>query len=162
VTFFLVVSAVTFVLSALAQSERKWLEPVHVVLTFHFVVLGRIFFRAESLDAARVMSSRLLEMDGLGLRAGLFRFHQLYAALEVAALPPAMRAAAMAVADQGILVLLVVGLLSHFVPRRLTDGLGERWFSRAPHWAVAATIAALGAVIPQLLSGPRPNIYFAF
>jgi hypothetical protein len=152
---------VTAVLCLLPRSDVvAWLQPVHVLLMFHFTVLSRVFFRADNLDRAREMVSRLLAWDGHGVRPGLFRMQVLQGWLEHA--PRGMAAVLAPVAEQGILVLLVVGLGYHFTPARWTDGAGRRLFGRTPGFALAMGFGVMLALMSQLLSGPRANIYFAF
>jgi D-alanyl-lipoteichoic acid acyltransferase DltB (MBOAT superfamily) len=162
-TFTAFVAAGVFVLGVLSHPDTtRWLKPLHVACTFHFVVLSRIFFRAGDLELARSMYAKLLEMDGLGVRSGMFRLHDLHGFFERTALPEFLQRAALSLADQGLLILLVLGLCVHFVPSRITEAAGLRAFTRAPAWGIAGAIALLGAAIPRLLAGPRPNIYFAF
>jgi hypothetical protein len=142
------------------SAGAPWLKPVHVLFMFHFTVLSRVFFRADSLDRAREMVSRLLEFDGHGVRPGLFRVQVLSAWLESA--PKALSAALLPVAEQGLLILLVLGLGYHFTPASWTDGAGKRLFARTPGFALALGFGLMLAVMGQLLSGPRANIYFAF
>lgn len=157
-----VVAAASFVAGLLGDSELSWARPLNVILTFHFVVLSRVFFRADSLDAARQMSTKLLALDGLGVRPGMFRLHELYRAVEGATLSGPLRQVALAFADTGLLLLLLFGLAVHFLPARPLERLGLRFFERTPAWGIAGVLALLGATFPRLLSGPRPNIYFAF
>src|SRR5690606_4393500 len=46
---------------------RAW----HVLLTFHFCVLCRVFFRADDLQQAGALLSQIAALDGLGIRPGL-------------------------------------------------------------------------------------------
>jgi D-alanyl-lipoteichoic acid acyltransferase DltB (MBOAT superfamily) len=148
-------------LCLLPRSEAaSWLRPVHVLLMFHFTVLSRVFFRADNLDRAKEMVSRLLEFDGHGVRPGLFRIQALGGWLEGA--PRGVAALLQPLANQGLLVLLVLGLGYHFTPATWTDSAGKRLFARTPGFALAMGFAAMLAVMSQLLSGPRANIYFAF
>jgi D-alanyl-lipoteichoic acid acyltransferase DltB (MBOAT superfamily) len=155
--------AATFTTGALLTAETtRWQRAAHVLLTFHFVVLSRLFFRSESLTAASEMAAKLFEMDGLGIRPGMLRFHDLYPLLEGAPLPAFLRASALALADHGILLLIVLGFCVHFSSGRAMDRLGLRLYARAPAWSIAAALGLLGAIAPRLLAGPHPNIYFAF
>jgi alginate O-acetyltransferase complex protein AlgI len=156
-------SVVVFVLSGLAGKQSSWLGPINVFFTFHFVVISRIFFRADSLDLASAMSKKLLVLDGLGARPGMFRFEPLKDALLAASLPDLVRPAALAFAEHAVLGLIAFGLAIHFLPARWTERAGQRLIAIAPAAAIAGLIALLGVALPRLLaSGPRANIYFAF
>ncbi|NLE85249.1 MAG: MBOAT family protein [Myxococcales bacterium] len=156
------VAAASLVAGLLGDSQFSWARPVNVLLTFHFVVLSRIFFRAEGLDVARQMAAKLVALDGLGVRPGLFRLHDLYQLVEGSALTGSARGLALSIADSGLLLLMIFGLAVHFLPARPLEKLGLRFFERTPAWGVACVLALLGATFPRLLAGPRPNIYFAF
>jgi D-alanyl-lipoteichoic acid acyltransferase DltB (MBOAT superfamily) len=148
-------------LCALPRSNAsRWLQPVHVLLMFHFTVLSRVFFRADSLERAREMVSRLMEFDGHGVRPGLFRVQVLSNWLESA--PKGLSTALTPVAEQGLLILLVLGLGYHFTPATWTNRAGQRLFARTPGFALAVGFSVMLALMSQLLSGPRANIYFAF
>jgi D-alanyl-lipoteichoic acid acyltransferase DltB (MBOAT superfamily) len=110
---------------------------VHVLLTFHFTVLSRVFFRAEDLDTSSEMIARLIELDGRGLRDGL--------------LSPWMW------------LVLVLGIAYHFTPRAWVEERAYRLFSRLPGPVIGVLFVVLGYLIMQLLSGvPRAFIYFQF
>jgi alginate O-acetyltransferase complex protein AlgI len=160
--FVAMVAALVFVVSVLAGVEANWLKPAYVFLTFHFVVISRIFFRADTFELAGAMGSKLLAFDGLGVRAGLFRFQPLHDLVVGASLPRLVQPLALGVADHAILALLVLGLALHFVPARFTERAGLRLTALAPAAAIAGVIAVLGATLPRLLAGPRPHTYLAF
>ena len=110
---------------------------VHVLITFHFTTLSRVFFRAEDLDASREMIAGMLAFDGLGLRDGL--------------LTPWLWAA------------LILGLGYHFTPRSFVEVHAYRLFRKLPGVALGVLLAAISYLILQLLSsGPRAFIYFQF
>ena len=111
---------------------------LHVLLTFHFTVLSRVFFRADDLETSRKMIGGLLRFDAHGVREGL--------------LTPWLWAA------------LVGGLGFHLLtPKAAVDRVGVAVFRRLPGWAIGLLFALLALGVHQLLSGgPRPNIYFDF
>ena len=138
--------------------ERPASRPFHVVLTFHFSVLSRVFFRADSLESARAMAQSLVAWDGFGIRAHLFDIPALSAWLgQIPAL-----AWAKPMACWGVLLMMIAGLLSHYTPPNAIDTLGKRWIPRVPAVVVGMALAALMGVVSLMLAGPRPNIYFAF
>jgi hypothetical protein len=114
------------------------------------------------LEAARAMARRLIELDGLGIREGLFRYDPLYDAVAGASLPQWAQPSLQTLANQSILVVLLGGIALHFVPAQTTERNGQRVFTLAPAVAIAGMIALIGSIIPYLLAGPRANIYFAF
>jgi hypothetical protein len=143
--------------------EAPWLRPLHVAVTFHFVVLSRIFFRADTLDVARELSRKVLSPDTSGIRPELFRAHAFHDAIVSNELiPDVLRTIALAASEHAILVLLVLGLSVHFVPARRLEQVALAAFVRLPAWGVAGLVGVLCATLPFFFSAPRPNIYFAF
>ncbi len=128
----------TFVVVALLPRRGGWLNTVmHILLTFHFTVLSRVFFRADDLDTSRQMIAKLVEFDGLGLREGL--------------LTPWLWAA------------LIGGMAYHFTPKRWVDVVAYRVFCKLPGVVLGMLLCAIGVLIMKLLSGaPRAFIYFQF
>jgi alginate O-acetyltransferase complex protein AlgI len=112
---------------------RRMPHALGVVLTFHWVCFTWIFFRSESFSKAELM---------LGQLASLTTFHG-NLPLEV-------------------LLVLGVGLLSHFVP--------ERWFLRAkrgfselPAFGQAAVLLAVAGALRAMASAEAvPFVYFQF
>lgn len=138
--------------------EASALRPLHVLLTLHFSVLSRLFFRADTLESARAMARQLLEWDGFGVTPGLLGMEPLSRWL---ATQPAL-AWARPVADWGVLWLLLGGFALHYVPARRLELGALRVIPRVPSVLLGLGLAALFGVLGLLLSGPRANIYFAF
>ena len=124
--------------------ERVWtqLKPrtippipklVGVLITFHIVCLGWIFFRSDSLGAAVSFLGGFLRPDGAALTATPI-----------------------------VLALIALGLAIHTAPPRLLDALATR-FARlsmpAFGLALGAAILAVDALRPE---GVPPFIYFQF
>ena len=109
----------------------------HVVLTFHFTVLSRVFFRAGDLGSSREMISGLLAFDGRGLREGLL--------------------------TPWLWLALVGGLAYHFTPRRWVDEYALAVWRRIPGVILGIAFAILCLAIMKLMSGaPKAFIYFQF
>lgn len=134
------------------------LKPVHILLTVHFSVLSRIFFRATDLEAARATIQKLLEFDSLGVRPGMFRIQGLSAWLGT---HPAFRLLT-PFAEWGILLLIVGGFVLHYLPTQRLELRLSVQFSRIPGVFIGASFALLLGLFSLLLSGPRANIYFSF
>jgi alginate O-acetyltransferase complex protein AlgI len=101
--------------------------------TFHFVLIGWIFFRASSLSTARDILYQI--------SSGTVSF---------ANITPAFVA------------VLVIACAAHYVPRRWYDG-GLQLYCRFPYYAQAAAIAALVVAIRYVAgSGSAPFIYSRF
>jgi len=110
---------------------------LHVLLTFHFTVLSRVFFRAESFDVAKRMCQGLLAFDTHGLRPGLI--------------------------TPWVGLALAVGCIYHFTPRRWVDEHGLAAVRRLPGWLLGLLFAALCLGLMLLMgSAPRAFIYFNF
>lgn len=133
--------------------------PFHVLLTFHFTVLTRVFFRAETLQSARTMIAKLLEWDGHGVREGLFRAQGLSSWLKAHGVA---NAALLWAAEWALLILIAGGLGYHFLPSRWLERPGQRLIAALPAPVLGATVAVIALLVSQLLNGPRANIYFAF
>ena len=114
-----------------------WNTALHVLLTFHFTVLSRVFFRAESFASAKTMTNGLLAFDGYGVRPGL--------------VTPWVAAA------------LAFGIAYHFTPKSWVDVHALRWFRRIPGPLLGILFALLGLWLMKLMDGqPRAFIYFQF
>ncbi|HEY8942800.1 MAG TPA: MBOAT family O-acyltransferase [Polyangiaceae bacterium] len=146
-----------------SAEEAPWTKSLHVLSTFHFVVLSRLFFRAETLDTARELCRKLLDPDTAGVRPGLLRIHAVHDAVASATtVPEPIRSAALTVCDNAVLLLLAVGFSLHFLPARACNRAGLAFVAKLPAWGIAGLLGLLCAALPFLLSAPRPNIYFSF
>jgi alginate O-acetyltransferase complex protein AlgI len=126
------------IVARLPETGTAWNTALHVLLTFHFTVLSRVFFRADDLDTSRKMIAGLLRFDAHGIREGL--------------ITPAVWA------------VLLFGIGYHLLtPKGLVDRETYAVFRRLPGPLIGLLLAALGLAIHLLLSsGPRANIYFQF
>jgi alginate O-acetyltransferase complex protein AlgI len=114
-----------------------WNTALHVLLTFHFTVLSRVFFRAESFESAKTMVSGMLAFDGYGVRPGL--------------VTPWVGAA------------LAFGIVYHLTPKAWVDVVAMRWFRKIPGPVLGLLFALLCLGIMKLMGGgPRAFIYFQF
>jgi hypothetical protein len=110
---------------------------LHILITFHFTVLSRIFFRAESFDAAKRMCAGLLAFDTAGLRPGLL--------------------------SPWFWLALIFGTAYHFTPRGWVDVRAYGVFRRLPGPVLGVGMGLLALGLMKLMSGaPRAFIYFAF
>jgi hypothetical protein len=111
--------------------RRTWLARIGV---FHFVCLGWIFFRAESVDRAFEILGRLL--TGWSFSAPLV--------------------------DPLLVFVIGAMLAAQFVPRFTMDGLRARFSVLRP--AVQAVAVALAILVIDVLGpqGVAPFIYFQF
>ncbi len=142
----------------IARGSLVW-GVVHVAMTFHFSVLSRVFFRADSLGQASRMVRKLVEWDGLGVRAGLFQLDLVTSLAERLGLSQGPLSW---VSQWALLILIAAGTAYHFAPTRWTESLGIRAVRLLPAPALAVGLASCMLVISQLLAGPRANIYFSF
>ena len=131
-------AALMFVVVArLPETTAWWNVALHVLLTFHFTVLSRVFFRADDLETSRAMISGLLRFDAHGVRPGL--------------LTPWAWA------------VLLGGVAYHMTPKRWVDLDAYAVFRRLPGVVIGLIFAATALGVHLLLSGgPRANIYFQF
>ena len=110
---------------------------LHVLVTFHFTVLSRVFFRAESFAIAKQMCAGLLAFDMHGVRPGLI--------------------------TPWVGLTLALGCAYHFTPRAWVDVHGLALVRRLPGVVLGVLFAALCLGIMLLLgTGPRAFIYFNF
>ncbi len=149
------------------ETKGRWLTPIHVLLTFHFATLTRVFFRAEDFERAKLMISKLLAFEPHGVREGLFRIQGVHDWLhglvdDLLPVQPAWFTVLDALAEWGLLILLVAGVLYHFTPRRWIDETFETWFCKLPGPVLGLVFAGVCLLLMHLLDGPRANIYFAF
>jgi D-alanyl-lipoteichoic acid acyltransferase DltB (MBOAT superfamily) len=136
---------------------------VHLFLTFQFTVLSRVFFRADSLESAGQMTSKLLAWDFLGVRDGLFRLQGMHAWVRANVEALGDLAGPLLVFSQwGLLIVIGGGLGYHFLPSRWSEGIGQRITRWLPAPALGFALAFSMLLISRLLDGPRANIYFSF
>jgi D-alanyl-lipoteichoic acid acyltransferase DltB (MBOAT superfamily) len=117
-----------------SHDQLPWTQNLwRIALTFHFVVLARILFRAPSLaDAGKVTAA--LWQNGWGL----------------------------ARIDRGTWAVLVVGFALHWLPPRWADDLQQRFRSWPVAWqgaALAGVAVVMGAIAE---TDAVPFIYFQF
>jgi len=117
--------------------KSRLLAAVHIALTFHFVVLSRIFFRSPDLETSRAFIDGLTALDLHGIRPGLI--------------------------SPWIWLALVGGLAFHFTPREWVDVRLLRVFRATPGVVLGVLFALFGLGLMLLMQGsPRAFIYFQF
>ena len=131
------VGAVFLIVAWLPMHKGKLLVAVHVLLTFHLVVLSRIFFRAPDFETARRFIAALLPFETWGVRPGL--------------------------ATPGVWAGLLFGLAYHFTPTAWIDVHVRGLFRKTPGVLVGLASAGLFYALMRLMAGsPRAFIYFQF
>jgi alginate O-acetyltransferase complex protein AlgI len=110
---------------------------VHVLLTFHFTVLSRVFFRASDFATAKTMVAGLLRFDADLVRPGLL--------------------------GEWMWAALVLGTAYHFTPKAWVDVAAYGVFRRVPGPVLGLFLGLLGLGLMKLMAGaPRTFIYFNF
>ena len=147
----------------LGDTGTKANTVLHIVLTFHFTVISRIFFRAEDLDKSAIMLDKLLRWDGHLFGRGLFRMQgpDQWVAAHADALGP-LQPVLHGLTEWGIAIVLVAGTAYHWTSRDWIDTRLRGWFTQLPGWAMGVVFATIAVLLMHLLDGPRANIYFAF
>ncbi|MDR1644420.1 MAG: MBOAT family protein [Tannerellaceae bacterium] len=111
---------------------------IGILLTFHLVCFGWIFFRAESMQVVGDMLSQIA-----------FDFHPEIFVQFVEGY-------------KTVVILIVAGYLFHFMPRRL-ESFAQRVVTRSPLLIQALLLASAIFVVTQMKSaGVQPFIYFQF
>ncbi|MEM9452779.1 MAG: MBOAT family O-acyltransferase [Myxococcota bacterium] len=109
----------------------------HIVITYHFTVLSRVFFRAPDFETAKAMVAGLLRFDTALVRPGLL--------------------------TGWLWLALVFGTLYHFTPKRWVDEYAYGVFRRLPGPVLGLLLGLLGLGLMKLMDGaPRAFIYFNF
>ncbi|MBC8070887.1 MAG: MBOAT family protein [Deltaproteobacteria bacterium] len=125
------------VVAWLPETDTRANNALHILLTFHFTVLSRVFFRAESFAVAKQMCAGLLAFDMHGVRPGLI--------------------------TPWVGLTLAFGCAYHFTPRAWVDVYGLALVRRLPGVLLGIAFALLCLGIMLLLGGgPRAFIYFQF
>ncbi|MCX4243418.1 MBOAT family O-acyltransferase [Paraliomyxa miuraensis] len=124
-------------ISALPSAGGRLNAAAHVALTFHLLVLSRIFFRSPDLATSRDFITGLVALDGHGIRPGL--------------------------TTPWVWGLLAFGLVYHLTPRRWVDESLCRAFRRVPGVVLGLGFIALAYGLMRLMQDqPRAFIYFQF
>lgn len=111
---------------------------ISVIVTFHFVCLGWIFFRANSLDVAQQMITQIFSHFTPQV---FFDFVYGY---------------------RSVVFLMVLGYGLHFIPAG-TERKAEAWMTKIPLTGKAAVVLTIILLIIQTKSaGVQPFIYFQF
>ena len=114
-------------------SPAAWARFARAFLTFHFVLIGWIFFRASSLDTARDILYQI--------SSGTISFGNITPVFALVA---------------------VLAAAAHYVPQRWYDG-GLRLYCQSPYYAQAAVIAGVVVAIRYAGgAGAAPFIYSRF
>ncbi|EDM77097.1 putative poly(beta-D-mannuronate) O-acetylase (Alginate biosynthesis protein algI) [Plesiocystis pacifica SIR-1] len=125
-----------------ADHGQGWLAKLagaaHILLTFHFVIVSRIFFRSPDLETSRAFLAGLLEFDlSKGIRPGL--------------VTPWIAAA------------LIFGLVYHFTPEEWVTVHAKNLFRKVPGPVLGVIFLAFILGLMLLMEGsPRAFIYFQF
>ncbi len=123
-------------LTVLVPDKGGWANAAfHIFLTFHFTVLSRVFFRADTFEVAKTMLTRMLACDTDGIRplGALFW------------------------------TLLLCGTAYHFTPRAWIERPSRAVMERLPGPVLALALAALFLALMFIMEEtPRAFIYFAF
>jgi D-alanyl-lipoteichoic acid acyltransferase DltB (MBOAT superfamily) len=119
--------------SALCEGRGRVLRAVAVVLTFHFVCVGWVFFRAPTFAQASLVFRQIATLT-------TFRPN----------LPPV------------VIALLLIGIASHYVPARVHDG-ARRGFAGLPAVVQGVLLFGVAVVLHEAASATAvPFVYFQF
>jgi len=109
----------------------------HIIITYHFTVLSRVFFRAPDFATAKTMVAGLLRFDPALVRPGLL--------------------------TEWLWLALIFGTAYHFTPRAWVDRRAYGLFCRLPGPVLGLLLGLLGLGLMKLMAGaPRTFIYFNF
>lgn len=132
-----VMAAIFALVCWLPETNGKLNAALHIALTFHLIVVSRIFFRAQDLETARAFFRGLARFDLHGIRPGL--------------VSPWIAAA------------LIGGLALHFTPKAWIDERLFGLFRRTPGVILGIVFLLFILGLMLLMQGsPRAFIYFQF
>ncbi len=120
------------------EEMKPWRRVLGIILTFHLVCFGWIFFRADSLQTVKEMLSQIC----LNFHPEVFtQFVTGY---------------------KGVFSLMLLGYVLHFLPKSAGNAL-QGLVARSPLLLQALLVAAMIFVVAQFKSiGVQPFIYFQF
>ena len=118
--------------------QRKISNGINVFITFHFVCFCWIFFRAPSMGVAEDILRQILYHLNPQI---IFEFIAGY---------------------QGVMFLMLIGYVMHFVPRKIEFAFQERITEMSLAYKAAFMLLIIVIVIQTKSAGIQPFIYFQF
>jgi D-alanyl-lipoteichoic acid acyltransferase DltB (MBOAT superfamily) len=130
-----------FFRSRYPQAKRKdnpWVNMLKMLVTFHFVCFCWIFFRAANMATVGEMLNQIFVHMNFGLLPDFIAGYR------------------------GVLMLMVIGYLLHFIPREAELAAQETITNMSLAGKAAFMISVIILVIQTKASGIQPFIYFQF
>ena len=122
----------------LGSEMKPWRRVLGILITFHLVCFGWIFFRADSIQTVKEMLSQIFT-----------NFHPEVFTQFVAGY-------------KGVFILMVIGYVLHFMPKSAENAV-QGVVTRSPLLVQAVILAVMIFVVVQFKSaGVQPFIYFQF
>ncbi len=121
------------------ETRNNWLANIwKIALTFSFITFTRIFFRSESMDAARGM------------------MHQIGSAFTLKVIPDVV------VAYKWVFLVMLFGFVIHWLSENFKQKIAD-WFIATPVWTKAVIAAITVIIVYQSVSSEmQAFIYFQF
>ena len=120
------------------KQDSAWMNLVNIFVTFHFVCFCWIFFRAANMATVGEILSQIFSHMNLGLLPEFIAGYR------------------------GVLMLMVIGYLLHFIPREAELAAQETITNMSLAGKAAFMISVIILVIQTKASGIQPFIYFQF
>lgn len=124
--------------SAEPKPKTRWRKIRNILYTFHFVCFCWIFFRASSMEIVGQMLTQIFTQFNIQI---LFQFIAGY---------------------KGVVMLMVIGYVLHFVPREVEVSFQEKLTSLPFVYKAAWMIVIIILVMQTKSAGVQPFIYFQF
>ena len=120
------------------NAKKLFVKIIAILLTFHFVAFCWIFFRADSLEMAKVMINQIFQSFSPGSYVDML------------------------VAYKQFFVLMLAGYLIHFIPENAKEWSRGLFISMPMILKVTVVLVIVVLLCAVQLTTPTPFIYFRF
>lgn len=125
-------------ISPFKNSNHKLVRFYSIAVTFIFISVVRIFFRAQDLETVQLMSNQIFNHFSFDLILDVI------------------------IGYKWVMVMLLLGFVLHWLPQRTKDYYKNIIVNSSDYMKIAITVLVVFVIIQFISSGLQPFIYFQF